>query len=133
MASKTLLPNNHKVQLAVRDGLGITSPNERQLFELDRNGSLPDMNKFLCTRLPQLFNYFAKSDPWILTVDNSNWQDGDREWPYVLLARAGRTLVPAILNGHLDPTLSDFRDNSGRPSCPDGERVVFLGEIFFPA
>lgn len=91
------------------------------------------MNKFLCTRLPQLFNYFAKSDPWILTVDNSNWQDGDREWPYVLLARAGRTLVPAILNGHLDPTLSDFRDNSGRSSCPDGERVVFLGKIFFPA
>ena len=64
-----------------------------------------------------------------MTVNNSSWQDGERIWPYVLLARSGRTLVPAILNGHVDPTVSDFRDNSGRGGCPDGERVVFLGEI----
>ena len=133
MASRTLLPNNHKVQLAVRDGLGITSPNERQLFELDRNGSLPDMNSFLRIRMPQLFSHFAKSHPWIMTVDSSNWQDGDREWPYVLLARSNRSLVPAILNGHVDPTLSDSRDNSGRAGCPDGERIVFLGELPFLA
>ena len=61
-------------------------------------------------------------------VDTSNWEDSDRLWPYVLLARSGRSLVPAILNGHIDPTISDFRGNSGRVTCPDGERVVFLGE-----
>ena len=128
LASKTPLPNNHAIQVAVRDGLGITSANERQLFELDRNGTLPDMNSFLCSQMPKLFNHFAKTKPWILTIDQSNWVDGDRVWPYVLLARANRNLVPAVLNGHVDPTVSDFRDNSGRASCPDGERIVFLGE-----
>ena len=79
--------------------------------------------------MPKIFNHFAKSSPWILTINWPDWTDGDRVWPYVLLARAGRTLVPAILNGCVDPTLSDFRDNSGRPSCPDSKRVVFLGEV----
>lgn len=125
---RTLVPNNYEIQVAIRDGLGITSPSERNLFELDRNGSLPDMNSFLRSQMPELFNHFAKANPWISTVDASNWQDGDRVWPYALLARAGRSLAPAILNGHADPTMSDFRDNSGRPSCPDGERVVFLGK-----
>jgi len=128
LVSRTSLPNAHNIQMAVRDNLGIKSANEQQLFELDRNGSLPDMNEFLRNSMPQLFQHFAKSHPWILTVNSSNWQDGDRRWPYVLLARSGRDLVPAILNGHLDPTMSDFRDNSGRTGCPDGERVVFLGE-----
>ena len=80
--------------------------------------------------MPKLFAHLAKSNPWIQTVDASSWEDGDRLWPYVLLARAGRSLVLAVLNGHVDPTVSDFRGNSGRPSCPDGERVVFLGESF---
>ena len=129
LASRTLIPNNHKIQLAIRDGLGITSPNARQLFELDRDGSLPDVNNFLRDRMPQLFTHFAKPYPWVTTINNSSWRDGERIWPYVLLARSGRTLVPAILNGHVDPTVSDLRDNSGRGGCPDGERVVFLGEI----
>ena len=127
LARKIAVPNMHAIQVAIRDGLGVTSPNERNLFELDRNGSLPDMNNFLRSQLPQLFNYFSKANPWVSTVEASNWEDGDRVWPYVLLARSNRNLVPAILNGHDDPTVSDFRDNSGRPSCPDGERVVFLG------
>ena len=127
LTRKTPPLNNHMVQVAIRDGLGITSSNERNLFELDRNGSLPGMNNFLCSRMPRLFNHFAKTSPWILTVDSSNWEDGNRLWPYVLLARAGCSLVPAILNGHVNPTVSDFRDNSGRITCPDGERVVFLG------
>ena len=79
--------------------------------------------------MPKLFTHFARTNPWISTIDTSNWEDGDHMWPYVLLARAGRKLVPAILNGHTDPTVSDFRDNSGRASCPDSERVVFLGGI----
>jgi len=87
------------------------------------------MNHFLRSRMPKLFNHFAKADPWISTLNTSNWEDGDRLWPYVLLARAGRSLVPAILNGHIDPTVSDFRDNSGRPGCPSGERVVFLAAV----
>lgn len=78
--------------------------------------------------MPKLFNHFAKKNRWILTVDNSNWKDGDQVWPYVLLARANRNLVPAVLNGHVDPTISDFRDNSGRINCPDGERIVYLGK-----
>lgn len=106
------------------------SPSEQNLFELDRNGSLLDMNSFLRSRMPRLFAHFAKEHPWIATVNSSNWQDGDRVWPYILLARAtNRSLVPAILNGHIDPTMSDFRDNSGRAACPDVERVVCLGEI----
>ena len=128
LAHKTPLPNNHAMQVAIRDHLGITSQNERNLFELDRNGSLPDMNSFLRSQMPKLFNHFAKTNPWISTVGASDWEDGDRLWPYVLLARAGRNLVPAILNGHSDTTISNFRDNSGRVTCPDGERVVFLGE-----
>lgn len=117
------------MQVAIRDGLGTTSPNECNLFELDRNGSLADMNNFLRSRMPKLFNHFTKTDPWISMIDASDWEDGDRLWPYVLLARSGsRTLVPAILNGHVDPTISDFRDNSGRASCRDGERIVILGE-----
>jgi len=128
LASRTLIPNVHGVQVAVRDGLGIQS-SEQQLFELNRNGSLPDMNNFLRNNMPQLFQHFAKSESWILTVDNSSWEDGDRLWPYVLLARSGRGLVPAILNGRLNPTISDFRDNSGRAGCPDRERAIFLGEI----
>ena len=129
LVSKTTIPNSHRIQTAVRDGLGITSPNDQQLFEVDRNGSLPDMNHFLRARLPQLFHHFAKVNPWVTTINNSEWEDGDRLWPYVLLARSGRTLVPAILNGRIDPTISDFRDNSGRVGCPDGDRIVFLGEI----
>ena len=130
LARKTPLPNNHTIQVAIRDGLGITSLNERNLFEIDWNGLLPNMNNFLHSQMPKLFAHFAKTNPWISTVDTSSWEDGDRLWPYVLLARAGRSLVPAVLNGHVDPTVSDFRDNSGRPSCPDGERVIFLGESF---
>lgn len=80
--------------------------------------------------MPQLFTHFEKAVPWILTVNRSTWKDGDRVWPYVLLARDKRNLVPAVLNGHADPTISDFRDNSGRKTCPDSERVVFIGEIF---
>ena len=128
LMSRTPVPNNHQIQVAIQDGLGITSPNERDLFELDRSGSFPDMNNFLRSRMPKLFNHFAKTDPWISTVNTSNWEDGDRLWPYALLARSSRSLVPAVLNGHTDPTVSDFRDNSGRVSRPDGERVVFLGE-----
>ena len=124
------VPTNHSVQVAVRDGLGITSRSERELFELDRDGGLLDKNSFLRDRMPQLFTYLAKNDPWILTTDRSTWTDGDRIWPYVLLARDKRSLVPAVLNGHVDPTISDFRDNSGRKTCPDSERVVFIGEIF---
>jgi hypothetical protein len=127
--SKTPIPNGYGIQTAIRDGLGITSPNEQQLFELDRNGSLPDMNGFLRSHLPQLFHHFSKTNSWISTINNSDWEDGDRLWPYVLLARSNRNLVPAILNGRFDPTISDFRDNSGRIACPDAERVVFLGEI----
>ena len=108
LTSKTPLPNNHAIQVAVRDGLGITSANERQLFELDRDGILPDMNSFLRSHMPKLFNHFAKTKPWILTINQSNWADGDRIWPYMLLARANRNLVPAVLNGHVDPTVSDF-------------------------
>ena len=129
LASKTPIPNNHATQVAVRDGLGITCAGEQKLFELDRAGSLLDMNSFLRPLMPQLFNHLAKADPWILTVNHTDWTDGDRIWPYVLLARVGRNLLPAVLNGHSDPTASDFRDNSGRMSCPDGERVVFLGAI----
>ena len=55
------------------------------------------------------------------------YYNGDQIWPYVLLARDNRTLVPAIINGSVDPTISDFRDNSGRKACADIERVVFLG------
>ena len=127
LARKITVPNIHTIQVAVRDGLGITSPGERNLFELDRNGLLPDMNNFLRSQLPQLFNHFSKANTWISTVDASNWEDGDRLWPYMLLARSNQNLIPAILNGHIDPTVSDFRDNSGRPSCPNGERIVFLG------
>ena len=88
------------------------------------------MNSFLRDHMPQLFTYLAKNNPWILTVDRSTWTDGDRLWPYVLLARDKRNLVPAVLNGHVDPTISDFRDNSGRKTCPDSECIVFIGEIF---
>lgn len=105
---KTSLPNNHAIQVAIRDGLGVTSLNEHDLFELDRNGSLPDMNHFLRSRMPKLFNHFARADPWISTLNTSNWEDGDPLWPYVLLAQAGCSLVPAILNGHVDPTVLDF-------------------------
>ena len=63
----------------------------------------------------------------ISTVDTSNWEDGNHLWLYILLAQLNQNLVPAILNGHIDPTVSDFQDNSGRPNCPDGERIVFLG------
>jgi len=94
---------------------------------------LPDINRFLRERLPQLFRHFSKGDPRIMTVDCSTWADGDRIWPYVLLARNGRSLVPAVLNGHNDPTISDFRDNSGRKTCPDVERVIFLGMFFLTA
>jgi hypothetical protein len=129
LTCKTPLPNNHSIQVAIRDGLGITSPNKHNLFELDRNGFLPDMNHFLWSQMPRLFNHFAKVDPWISTIETSDWEDGDRLWPYVLLARSGhRSLVPAVLNRHADPTVLDFQDNSGRVSCPDGERVVYLGE-----
>lgn len=79
--------------------------------------------------MPQLFHHIAKKYPWILTINDSSWEDGDRIWPYVLLARSNRNLVPAILNGRKDPNISDFRDNSGRIGCHDGERVVYLGEI----
>ena len=129
LSCKTTIPNVHSIQVAVRDGLGVKSPSEQQLFELNRNSSFPDMNSFLRTNMPQLFQHFAKSNPWILTVNNDDWQDRDRLWPYVLLARSGRDLVPAILNGHSDPTISDFRDNSGQAGCSDGGRVIFLGEI----
>jgi len=123
------IPTGHGVQVAIQKGLGITSTSERDLFELNRDGNLLDMNSFLRKHLSPLFDYFAKRNPWILTVDHSTWTDGDRRWPYVLLARDGRSLVPAVLNGHDDPTISDFRDNSGRKTCRDSERVVFIGEI----
>jgi len=78
--------------------------------------------------MPQLFNHLAKDNEWIMTVNRSNWTDGDRDWPYVLLARnSNRFLVPVVLNGYVDPTISDFRDHSGRKTCPDAERVVFIG------
>ena len=113
LASRTLILNNHKIQLAIRDGLGITSPNAWQLFELDQDGSLPDVNNFLRDRMPQLFTHFAKPYPWVTTINNSSWQDSEYIWPYMLLARSGRTLVPTILNGHVDLTVSDLCDNSG--------------------
>ena len=88
------------------------------------------MNAFLRDRMPQLFNYFARDHPWILTVNASNWNDGDRLWPYVLLARrANRKLVPAIISGHTDPTVSDIRENSGRKGASPSDRVIFLGEV----
>ena len=120
---------DHNIQVAVRKGLGITSPSEQDLFELNQNSNLLDMNSFLREHLSPLFSHFAKKDPWIMTVDHPAWMDGDRIWPYVLLARDRRTLVPAVLNGHNDPTISDFRVNSGRKTCPDSERVVFISEI----
>ena len=81
-------------------------------------------------RLDATIVHLAKKDPWILTANCSTWTDGDRIWPYVLLARDKRSLVPTVLNGHVDPTISDFHDNSRRKTCPDSECVVFIGEIF---
>ena len=125
---RTQVYSNNDVQIAVRRGLGIRSPTERDLFELNRDGFLPDMNSFLRVRMPQLFNYLARDNEWIMTIDHSNWTDGDRDWPYVLLARnSNRSLVPVVVNGYTDPTISDFRDHSGRKTCPDAERVVYIG------
>ena len=131
LAVPTNALGGHNVQVAVRNGLGILSPSEQELFKLNRNGTLPEINSFLRDNMPQLFSYFAKSNPWILTVDSSSWNDGDRVWPYVLLTRrTNRTLVPAILNNYTDPTVSDLSENCGRRGAPPSERVIFLGEIF---
>jgi len=131
LAVPTQALGGHDVQVAVRNGLGISSPSERELFELNRNSTLPDINIFLRDRMPQLFNHFARDEPWISTINSSAWNDGDRVWPYVLLARrTNRTLVPALLNGHVDPTISDLRENCGRKGASPSERVIFLGEIF---
>lgn len=130
LVAPTQALGGHDVQVAVRNGLGITSPSERELFELNRDATLPDINSFLRGHMPQLFNHFAKADPWILTVNSSNWNDGDRLWPYVLLARrTNRTLVPALVNGRTDPTVSDLRENCGRKGGSPSDRVIFLGEI----
>jgi len=107
------------------------SHSELELFKLNHDGSLPDMNSFLQDCMLWLFAYLAKNDPWVLTVDCSTWTDGDHLWPYVLLARDKCNFVPAMLNRHIYPTISDFHDNSGRKMCPDSERVVFIGEIFW--
>ena len=128
MENRTLVYSSNDIQIAVRQGLGIRSPTERDLFELNRDGFLPDMNNFLRGRMPQLFNHLARNNRWIMTIDRSNWTDGDRDWPYVLLARnSNRSLVPVVLNGYVDPTISDFRDHSGRKTCPDSERVIYIG------
>lgn len=125
---RTQVYSNNDVQIAIRQGLGVGSPSERDLFELNRDGVLPDMNNFLRERMPQLFNFFARENPWIMTINRSNWVDGNRDWPYVLLARNNnRSLVPVVLNGRTNPTISDFRDHSGRKTCPDAERVVYIG------
>jgi len=123
--------SGNDIQVAVRRGLGISSRDERDLLELNRDGLLPDMNSFLRARMPQLFNHLARDNQWIMTVDRSNWKDGDRHWPYVLLARNhNRTLVPVVLNGYIDPTVSDFRAHSGRINCPDAQRVIYIGGCF---
>ena len=129
LAVPTQAPGGHDVQVAVRNGLGITSPSERQLFELNRDGTLPDINSFLRDRMPQIFNHFSKDNPWISTIDSSTWDDGNRVWPYVLLAQwTNSTLVPALLNGHTNATVSDLCENCGQRGAPPSERVIFFGE-----
>lgn len=131
LAAPTSTLGGHEVQVAIRNGLAIASPSERELFTLNRDATLPDINSFLRGHMPQLFNHFARDYPWISTIDGSTWNDGDRVWPYVLLARrTNRTLVPALLNGHTDPTVSDLLENCGRRGASPSERVIFLGEIF---
>jgi len=76
---RTLPCGNNDVQIAVRQGLGIRSTTDRNLFELNRDGFLPDMNSFLRVRMPQHFNHLAKNNEWMMTVNRSNWTDGDRD------------------------------------------------------
>lgn len=81
LSPPTQVPANHSVQVAVHDGLGITSKDKRVFFEFNRDGGLPDMNSFLRERIPELFVYFAREYPWILTIDRSTWEDGGYSWP----------------------------------------------------
>ena len=79
--------------------------------------------------MPGLFNHLAKTAPWILEVNGSTCMEG-LHWPYVLLARRGRSLVPALLpNGRSDPTVSDLRETCGQKGRSHSERVIFFGEI----
>ena len=127
----TPIPSGYDIQPAAQSGLAITSPSERELFKLDSDGTLLDINHFLRSNMPSLFNHLAKTKiyRWILEVNRSTWTGND-PWPYVLLARKNRSLVPALLpNGRGDPTVSDLRDNCGRKGGPHSEWVLFFGEI----
>ena len=75
LSTPTQVLANHGIQVAVHDGLGIVSKDERVLFELNQDAN---MNSFLRERMPELFVYFANEYPWILTIDRSTWEDDRR-------------------------------------------------------
>lgn len=132
LATPTQVIRGNDIQVAALNGLAVTSTSDLELFELNGDGILPDINDFLRRKLPQLFDHLAKIAPWILEVDGSTYAEGDRIWPYALLARHHRSmLVPALLpNGRSDPTVADLREISGRRGRTSSEQVIFFGKIF---
>jgi hypothetical protein len=128
--SSIVIPGLNRIQTAALYGLAARSQSETNLFTFDTTWNMAEMNTFLCQKIPYLFDHFAIKDPWIKTINSNNWIDGNKTWPYVLLARVGTHLEPAVLTETKDPTGADYYDNSGRQSAAPKQRTIYIGILF---
>jgi len=126
LRNSTPIPTLNQIQTAVMYGLGVRSPSDTKLLTFDKSWDAARMNSFLRQLLPKLFGYLSTKNPWIHTATtNKDLQ----VLPYVLLARSGKNLVPAVSPDGADPTGLDYFENSGRDSAAFKNRLLFIGVV----
>lgn len=124
MKKSTPIPSLNEIQTAVFYGLGARSPSDTELLTFDKSWDTAQMNIFLRQHLPKLFEHLATQNPWIRTATTNK---DLKTLPYVLLARSGKYLVPAVIPSGANPTGLDYFENSGRDSASFKQRQLFIG------
>jgi len=98
------------------------------IFQL--NWGTKEINDFLRTRFPQLFEYLGTINPHVLTIEGEPDDVGkkriDYSWPYILLKK-DRKQYEAVDNTH--PTAATFRNNLSGDGAHSSFRAkaIFLG------
>lgn len=108
-----------------------TNPAENLPLEFNIDWGTKQMNAFFRAQLPNLFNYFTKLYPDILTIeaepDNVGTPLDDILWPYSLCRKSGKGVE--VLETAIHPNAKVYLDKSSSRPANRGswtERVIYL-------
>ncbi|KZS99413.1 uncharacterized protein LAESUDRAFT_718678, partial [Laetiporus sulphureus 93-53] len=100
-AKGNIVPDQHELLRLQDHGLGVIDLVGGFFF--GNTWGPASMHVFLRGLLPKLFSHFAKSDPWVMSINKEDDEEiRTHQLPYVLLSRSGKTKFQAIKAEHPD-------------------------------